>query len=347
MTLPSAVRPATARLLLQVRDLKTYFPVYGGLFSKQQGSIHAVDGVSFNVYEGETLGLVGESGCGKSTLAQTIMQIVHATSGSAIYDGVDLFGLTEEDLRKSRSQMQIIFQDPYSSLDPRMSIGEIVGEPLLVHGMKEAAERKQKVLETLEVVGLESSYYERYPHEFSGGQRQRISIARSIIVRPKLIFCDEPVSALDVSIQSQILNLLKHLQDRFGLTYVFISHALNVIRYVSDRVCVMYLGKVVEMAASEDLFTSPCHPYTQALLSAIPIPDPSIKRERIILKGDLPSPRNPPAGCRFNTRCVYSNPLCFTQEPQLRELGPGHFAACHLCDPGRAKSFDLKESVTI
>ena len=318
--------------LLQVQHLKTYFPVYGGALSRLQGYVHAVDDVSLEVYKGETLGLVGESGCGKSTLARTIMRIEPATSGSVLFDGKDVLALKKSELRPMRKELQMIFQDPYSSLDPRMKIGDIIAEPLLVHGMTDAAERREEVYRTLDVVGLDRSYAERYPHEFSGGQRQRISIARSLVLKPKLILCDEPVSALDVSIQSQILNLLRKLQDKMDLTFIFISHALNVIRHVSDRVCVMYLGRVVETAPSERIFENPQHPYTKALLSAIPIPDPTVKRERILLKGDIPSPKDPPKGCRFHTRCPYATARCAEEAPQLREIESGHFAACHLCD---------------
>lgn len=316
--------------LLKVKGLKTYFPVYGGIFGNLQGYVHAVDDVSFNVYKGETLGLVGESGCGKSTLAQTIMRIVPATSGSINMDGKDVLALSREELRRLRSDFQIIFQDPYSSLDPRMSIGSIIEEPLLVHGITDAKERRRRAIDIMNVVGLEESYFERYPHEFSGGQRQRVSIARSLILYPKLMLCDEPVSALDVSIQSQILNLIKKLQKQFDLTLIFISHSLNVVRHVSDRVAVMYLGKIVEIADSEDIFNKPKHPYTKALLSAIPLPDPFLKRERILLQGDLPSPKNPPDGCRFHTRCPEAIDRCKYETPEIMDFGDGHCAACHL-----------------
>lgn len=315
--------------LLEIEHLKTYFPVYGGALSRLQGYVHAVDDVSLTVNRGETLGLVGESGCGKSTLARTVMGILPATSGAVRFNGTDLLSLSPRELRAMRSQLQIIFQDPYSSLDPRMTIGEIVAEPLLVNGVKDKTGRRERVLEAFQAVNLPESCCDRYPHEFSGGQRQRVSIARALVMRPKLILCDEPVSALDVSIQSQILNLLRKLQKEFDLTFLFISHALNVVRHVSDRVCVMYLGKVMELANSQQIFESAAHPYTRALLSAIPIPDPTVKRERIILKGDLPSPKDPPKGCRFCARCHKAADRCRTEEPILRQVEPGHFVACH------------------
>ena len=289
--------------MLEVRHIKKYFPVYGGSLSKLQGYVHAVDDVSFSVEQGETFGLVGESGCGKSTLMQTIMRLTPATAGSVTFDGKELFSLKKRELRSSRKEFQIIYQDPFSSLNPRMTIGEIISEPLLVHGVKEAEERKRRTFETMADVGLQKSFYDRYPHEFSGGQRQRVSIARSLILRPKLILCDEPVSALDVSIQSQILNLLKELRARYGLTYIFVSHALNVVRHLSNRICVMYLGKIVEIGRTEDIFGNALHPYTKALVSAIPVPDPAFQRNRILLKGDVASPKDPPKGCRFHTRC--------------------------------------------
>lgn len=316
--------------LLEVKNLKTYFPIYGGVLGRFQGYVHAVDGVSFDLYNGETLGLVGESGCGKSTLAQTIMRLVPATSGSVYFEGRDLFAFSPSEMRRLRKDLQIVFQDPYASLNPRMTVGEIVGEPLLVHGIASEKERKHQVQELLDLVGLESAYYDRYPHEFSGGQRQRISIARSLALKPKLVLCDEPVSALDVSIQSQILNLLKKLQSEFNLTYIFIAHGLNVIRHVSDRVGVMYLGQLVEVAPVDSLFANPLHPYTEALLSAIPVPDPSVKQERILLEGDIPSPKNPPTGCRFHTRCQYATAQCQQQQPVLREVRSNCWVACHL-----------------
>ena len=325
----------TGEALLEVEHLKTYFPVYGGLLSKLQGYVHAVDDISLKIYKGETLGLVGESGCGKSSFARTIMRIVPATSGMVLFEGKDILNLKPSELRDVRGDLQIIFQDPYSSLDPRMTIGQIVEEPLIINKIKDKEERRKRVLETFDIVNLPSSYYDRYPHEFSGGQRQRVSIARALVVKPKLILCDEPVSALDVSIQSQILNLLRSLQREFDLTFVFISHALNVVRHISDRVCVMYLGKIMELAPSESLFDKAYHPYTRALLSAIPIPDPILKRERIILKGDIPSPKDPPAGCRFCGRCAFAKDICSKTEPPLTEIEPGHFVACYLFSEGR------------
>ena len=314
--------------LLEIKNLKTYFPVYGGLFSTLQGYVHAVDDVSLSVWQGETLGIVGESGCGKSTLIQTVLRSVKATEGSVEFDGQDVLGMGRSQLQKLRREIQIVYQDPFSSLNPRMTVGESIAEPLLVHGMKDPKERRGRTIEIMKAVGLEESYYDRYPHEFSGGQRQRVSIARALVIRPKLILCDEPVSALDVSIQSQILNLLKQLQKEFGLTYIFVSHALNVVRYLSDRICVMYLGKVLELADTQDLFSHANHPYTRALLSSIPVPDPQIKRERILLKGDIPSPKNPPKGCRFCTRCPMAAERCGQEEPELKEVAPGHFSAC-------------------
>lgn len=320
----------SSRPLLEVRNLKKYFPVYGGLFSSLQGYVHAVDDVSFDVERGETFGLVGESGCGKSTLMQTIMRLTPATSGDVVFDGEDLFKLKKKELRSKRKEFQIIYQDPFSSLNPRMSIGEIISEPLLVHGVKDAGERKKRTLETMANVGLQASFYNRYPHEFSGGQRQRVSIARSLILRPKLVLCDEPVSALDVSIQSQILNLLKDLRKEYGLTYIFVSHALNVVRHLSDTICVMYLGKIVEIGRTEDIFKGGLHPYTQALISAIPVPDPSADRNRILLTGDIASPKDLPKGCRFHTRCPFVSARCREEEPTLTDYGNGHKCACFL-----------------
>lgn len=316
--------------LLEVRHIKKYFPVYGGSLSKLQGYVHAVDDVSFSVEQGETFGLVGESGCGKSTLMQTIMRLIPATAGSVTFDGRELFSLKKRELRSSRKEFQIIYQDPYSSLNPRMTIGEIISEPLLVHSVKDAEVRKRRTFETMADVGLQKSFYDRYPHEFSGGQRQRVSIARSLILRPKLILCDEPVSALDVSIQSQILNLLKELRERYGLTYIFVSHALNVVRHLSNQICVMYLGKIVEIGRTEDIFGNALHPYTKALVSAIPVPDPSFQRNRILLRGDVASPKDPPKGCRFHTRCPFASERCMEEEPALRDYGDGHQCACFL-----------------
>ncbi len=316
--------------LLEVKDLQKYFPIKGGILQRTVAHVKAVDGVSFTVKRGETLGLVGESGCGKTTVGRTILRLTPATGGSVIFEGQDVFKLNSSQLKAMRRDMQIIFQDPYSSLDPRMPVGESVGEGLLVHGMRDAKKRNEIVIEMLRKVGLEDYHARRYPHEFSGGQRQRIGIARALALRPKFIVCDEPVSALDVSIQSQVLNILKDLQAEFGLTYLFIAHNLSVVEHISDRVGVMYLGKMVELTDRETLFRDPLHPYTKALLSAIPIPDPTVKRERMILQGDVPSPVNPPSGCRFHTRCPFAVDVCKTVEPPLEELKPGHVVACHV-----------------
>ena len=317
-------------VLLKVDNLVKYFPINAGLLKKPTKFVKAVDGVSFFIRRGETLGLVGESGCGKTTTGRTILRLHEPTKGSIIFDGVDLRKLKAEQLRKQRKEMSIIFQDPYSSLNPRMTVGEIVGEPLLVHGMNNLAERAKKVRAIFEEVGLAQYHYRRYPHEFSGGQRQRIGIARAIISNPKLIVCDEPVSALDVSIQSQILNLLKEIQQRYGLTYLFIAHNLSVVKHISDRVGVMYLGKMVELTASNELYKHPLHPYTQALLSAIPHANPDIKMERVRLTGDVPSPINPPSGCRFHPRCHVAVDRCKVEDPEWREVRPDHYVACHL-----------------
>ena len=317
--------------LLEIRDLKTYFPFNTGFGKDKKGNVHAVDGVSLDVYPKETLGLVGESGCGKSTLARSVIRIENVTEGSIKFMGQDITHLSKDQLRPIRKNIQIIFQDPYSSLDPRMPVGKIVEEPMLVNGVTDPEERRQRAIDMLAKVGLREYVYDRYAHEFSGGQRQRISIARSLILMPKLVLCDEAVSALDVSIQSQILNLLNDLQEELNLTYIFISHAMNVIRHVSKRVGVMYLGKIVELAPTQELFENPQHPYTKALLSAIPVPDPGKAQNRIVLEGDLPSPKNPPNGCRFHTRCPYRKEICEQEEPEYREVCPGHFAACHFC----------------
>ena len=314
--------------LFIVRNLVKYFPVRGGLMQRVVAWVQAVDNVSFTVREGETLGLVGESGCGKTTVGRTMLRLIEPTSGEAIFDDVNVFTLRGNDLKVMRRNMQIIFQDPYASLDPRIPVGESIGEGLKIHGIGNSRERHEVVMETLRKVGLEDYHARRYPHEFSGGQRQRIGIARALALRPKFIIADEPVSALDVSIQSQVLNILKDLQQEFSLTYLFIAHNLSVVEHISDRVAVMYLGKVVEMASRDDLFNNPLHPYTQALMSAIPIPDPTIKRERIILQGDVPSPLNPPRGCRFHPRCPVAMEVCSQAEPPLVEVSALHNVAC-------------------
>jgi peptide/nickel transport system ATP-binding protein/oligopeptide transport system ATP-binding protein len=317
------------RDLVQVKNLVKYFPVRGGLLQRTVAWVKAVDDVSFVVKEGETLGLVGESGCGKTTVGRTMLRLIEPTSGSITVDGVDILKLRNNELKTMRRNMQIIFQDPYASLDPRIPVGESIAEGLKIHNIGTPKERQQVMLETLRKVGLEEYHARRYPHEFSGGQRQRIGIARALALRPKFIVADEPVSALDVSIQSQVLNILKDLQEEFHLTYLFIAHNLSVVEHISERVAVMYLGKIVEVATRDELYRNPLHPYTQALMSAIPIPDPTIKRERIILQGDVPSPLNPPRGCRFHPRCPVAIEACSQVEPPLIEVSPGHWAACH------------------
>ncbi len=318
--------------LLVVEDLKTYFPIRAGLFQRVVANVKALDGVSFKVREGETFGLVGESGCGKTTAARTILRLQKATGGSVFFDGEDVFAKRGSELKALRRNMQIVFQDPYASLDPRMPVGDIIAEGLTIQGMKSAGERNDTVQQMLDKVGLNPYHAHRYPHEFSGGQRQRIGIARALALRPKFIVCDEPVSALDVSIQSQILNLLRHLQREFGFTYLFVAHDLSVVEHISDRVGVMYLGKLVEVSPREDLYRNPLHPYTQALLSSIPVADPRRKRERIVLKGEVPSPVNPPQGCRFHPRCPLAQEICRQQIPLLEEKRPDHLVACHLVD---------------
>jgi len=329
---PSALDGTTAEDLLRVDNLVKHYPIRGGLLQRTVAQVKAVDGVTFSVKKGETLGLVGESGCGKTTVGRTILRLIPNTSGKVTFDNKDVFSLNSTEMKALRKDMQIIFQDPYSSLDPRMPIGESVGEGLLVHGMRDTRKRNDAVMEMLKRVGLEDYHAKRYPHEFSGGQRQRIGIARALALRPKFIVCDEPVSALDVSIQAQVLNLLKDLQKDFGLTYLFIAHNLAVVEHISDRVGVMYVGKLVELAPRDRIFADPLHPYTKALLSAIPMPDPTLKRDRMILQGDVPSPVNPPAGCRFHTRCPFAVEKCKHQEPQLKELKPGQFAACWVAE---------------
>ena len=320
-----------ANLLLQVKNLVKFFPIKKGVFRKTVGWIKAVDDISFEVYEGETLGLVGESGCGKTTTALTILRLEEPTKGQVIFDGKDITKIKRCDMRRERKNMQIIFQDPYSSLNPRMKIKDIIAEGMLTHNiLKNTQERYKKVGELLERVGIPAEYMDRFPHEFSGGQRQRIGIARALALEPKIIMCDEAVSALDVSIRSQIINLLKDLQEEYNLTYLFVAHDLSVIKYISDRVVVMYLGKIVEIADKKEFFADTLHPYAQALISAVPVPNPDYKRERIILKGDVPSPANPPQGCRFHPRCSKVMKMCSEIEPKLVETKKGHFCACLL-----------------
>ncbi len=315
---------------VQVEHLVKYFPVRAGLMQRVVNWVKAVDDVSFNVRKGETLGMVGESGCGKTTIGRSMLRLVEPTSGSVHYEGKDVLKLRGHDLKDVRRHMQIIFQDPYASLDPRVPIGESVMEGLHIHNIGSRQERYDLMIDTLKKVGLEDYHARRYPHEFSGGQRQRIGIARALALRPNFIVCDEPVSALDVSIQSQVLNILKDLQKEFGLTYLFIAHNLSVVEHISDRVAVMYLGKMVELADRDELFRNPLHPYTKALMSAIPVPDPKLKRNRTILKGDVPSPLNPPKGCRFHPRCPIAEQICSEQEPEFREAAPNHWVACWL-----------------
>jgi oligopeptide/dipeptide ABC transporter ATP-binding protein len=320
--------------LVVVKDLVKYFPVRAGVFQRVKAWVQAVDKVSFTVKEGETLGLVGESGCGKTTVGRSILRLIEPTSGSVFINGEDVIKMRGQALKAARRNMQIIFQDPYASLNPRIPIGESVMEGLHIHNIGHPKERWDITVNMLKKVGLEDYHARRYPHEFSGGQRQRIGIARALALQPKFIVCDEPVSALDVSIQSQVLNILKDLQGEFGLTYLFIAHNMSVVEHISDRVAVMYLGKMVELANRDELFRNPLHPYTKALMSAIPIPDPTIKRERIILKGDVPSPLNPPRGCRFHPRCPVAIDICSRQEPEFKELAPGHWAACWVAEQG-------------
>ncbi len=327
--------PADEEPLVRVEGLRMYFPITKGVvFSQHVGDVKAVDGLDFTIQRGETLGLVGESGCGKSTTGRAILQLYRPTAGNVFFKGRDLTQLGGGELRGMRRHMQMIFQDPYASLNPRMLVGDIVGEPLEVHGIAKGKEKRERVQELLQVVGLNPYFVNRYPHEFSGGQRQRIGIARALSANPDFIVCDEPISALDVSIQAQVINLMEDLQAQFGLTYLFIAHDLSVVRHISDRVAVMYLGKVVELADRIELYENPLHPYTQALLSAIPIPDPEIEatRERVILKGDVPSPVNPPPGCNFNTRCPVAVDICKEVDPEFREITSGHWTACHLVE---------------
>jgi oligopeptide transport system ATP-binding protein len=321
--------------LVQVRNLKKYFPIHRGtVLMRHVGNIKAVDDVSFDIYPGETLGLVGETGCGKTTVGRTLLRLYEPTEGHITFAGVDLTYLKEGDLRRMRSRMQMIFQDPYASLNPRMTVGSIVAAPLEVHGTAPGQKKMDRVQELLRMVGLNPDFINRYPHEFSGGQRQRIGIARALAVNPDLIVCDEPISSLDVSIQAQVVNLLEELQDRLGLTYLFIAHDLSMVRHISDRMAVMYLGKIVELADRDSIYISPIHPYTQALMSAVPVPDPDIaeNRRRIILEGDIPSPANPPVGCNFNTRCPHAKDICYKEDPEYRELRREHWVACHFAE---------------
>ncbi|MFZ5858354.1 MAG: ABC transporter ATP-binding protein [Chloroflexota bacterium] len=322
----------TADIILKVEDLKMHFPIYRGVFQRQVGAVRAVDGISFDVLRGETLGMVGESGCGKSTVARTVLQLYKATAGDVYFEDVDLMKLRGEELRRMRRKMQMVFQDPYASLNPRMTVEQIVGEPLIVHSAATGKEVHDRVEHLLELVGLNPAFATRYPHEFSGGQRQRIGVARALALQPSFIICDEPISALDVSIQAQVVNLLEELQEQFNLTYLFIAHDLSMVRHISKRVAVMYLGVIVELTTRDELYLNPLHPYTQALLSAVPVPDPVVdaQRKRVILEGDVPSPANPPSGCRFRTRCPIAESLCAESRPEFREIKPGHFVACHL-----------------
>ena len=320
------------RKLVEVRDLKMYFPINTGILRRHTGNVKAVDGLSFDIYEGETLGIVGESGCGKSTCGRAVLRLYDITAGTIKIDGVEIGSKSQGALRKMRPTMQMVFQDPQACLNPRMTVASIIGEPLDEHTDWSKAKKLDRIYELMDAVGLNRSFANRYPHAFSGGQRQRIGIARALALNPKFIICDEPIAALDVSIQAQVVNLLEELQDRLGLTYMFISHDLSMVRHIADRVAVMYLGKIVELAPRDELYAAPRHPYTEALLSAVPDPDPAVEEQiqRIILKGDVPSPSNPPKGCNFCTRCPKAMQICHQIDPEYRELAPGHFTACHL-----------------
>ncbi len=329
---PQSNDNGSREVLIQIKGLKKYFPITRGVLQRRVGDVKAVDDVTFDIYRGETLGLVGESGCGKSTTGRTLLQLYRPTAGRILLEGTDLAQLRRGKLQHMRRRMQMIFQDPYASLNPRMTVGSIVGEPMEIYKTAKGKEKRARVEELLHLVGLNPYFASRYPHEFSGGQRQRIGIARALALNPDFIVCDEPIAALDVSIQAQVVNLLEDLQERFNLTYLFIAHDLSMVRHISDRVAVMYLGKIVELTDRDTLYTRPLHPYTQALLSAVPIPDPLIEeqRQRIILQGDVPSPANPPVGCNFNTRCPIAKDICFETEPEFKTEAPGHWVACHL-----------------
>jgi len=320
--------------LLKVRNLKKYFPVTGGFFQNKIGDVKAVDDVSFEIFRGETLGLVGETGCGKTTVGRTLLRLYEPTAGKITFDDTDLISLGESDLRHIRRQMQMIFQDPYASLNPRMTVGSIVGAPLDVHTKMSKMEKHDRIQDLLDIVGLNPDFVNRYPHEFSGGQRQRIGIARALALEPDLIVCDEPISSLDVSIQAQVVNLLEELQKKLGLTYLFIAHDLSMVRHISDRMAVMYLGKIMELADRDEIYLNSLHPYTQALMSAVPIPDPDLAaaHKRVIIDGDIPNPKNPPVGCNFNTRCPIAKDQCFSEEPEYREIKKNHWVACHFAE---------------
>lgn len=327
--------------LVEVQNLTKYFPVLGGVFSRPIGWVKAVDDVSFHIYEGETFALVGESGSGKTTCGKTVIRLIEPTKGKIIFEGKEITKLSQSEMRPLRRSMQIIFQDPYGSLNPRLPVGEIIREPLLVHNIGTKKEQEDRVVDVMKLVGLSPEYLHRYPHEFSGGQRQRIGIARAIVLNPKFIVADEPVSALDASIQAQVLNLLLDLQKKLALTYLLVAHNLAVVRHVSDRIAVTYLGKVIEVAETAELFSVPLHPYTQALLSAIPVPDPDVKRERILLQGDIPSPINPPSGCRFRTRCRFAKDICKEKEPPLADVDGEHYVACHFVKKGKKTEYTV------